>query len=53
MHKTNCMQSIENISISEVFSSICPQAVSYCTHSSVYGVFWSSGWVVDCNIDFI
>ena len=24
MHKTNCMQSIENISIWEVFSSICP-----------------------------
>ena len=25
MHKTNCMQSIENISIWEVFSSICPE----------------------------
>ena len=25
MHKTNCMQSIENISIWEVFSSICPK----------------------------
>ena len=24
MHKTNCMQSIENISTWEVFSSICP-----------------------------
>ena len=25
MHKTNCMQSIENISTWEVFSSICPK----------------------------
>ena len=24
MHKANCMQSVENISIWEVFSSICP-----------------------------
>ena len=23
---------------------------SYCTHSSVYRVFWPSGWVVDCFI---
>ena len=29
MHKTNCMQSIENISIWEVFSSICPLRVVY------------------------
>ena len=29
MHKTNCMQSIENISIWEVFSSICPYATEY------------------------
>ena len=27
MHKTNCMQSIENISIWEVFSSICTEAL--------------------------
>ena len=28
MHKTNCMQSIENISIWEVFSSICPKRMT-------------------------
>ena len=27
MHKTNCMQSIKNISMWEVFSSISPQMV--------------------------
>ena len=27
MHKTNCMQSIEQISTLEVFSSICPYQV--------------------------
>ena len=23
---------------------------SYCKHSSIYQVFWPSGWVIDCNI---
>ena len=34
MHKTDCMQSIENISIWEVFNSICPSA----TELSVVGI---------------
>ena len=37
MHKTNCMQSIENISIWEVFSSICPLKGFYHILSWLHG----------------
>ena len=37
MHKTNCMQSIKNISTWEVFSSICPKKMKYFKYVLVEG----------------
>ena len=38
MHKTNCMQSIEQISTWEVFSSICPLNGPYNQDATVSSV---------------
>ena len=49
-NRTLMWKKVRNLRL-ELFESY--SSFSYCTHSSVYWVFWSSDRVVDCNISIL